>query len=380
VLDPLTNDLSRVSMPMEAIRFVHNKGREVRIYFKRDVGFKKGLIYQNRDVTRDCSAIFMQYSQDIRLQDIRLYFMHGMGVVSQYCHNIRMDRVVVKPDEQSGRTCAAWADILHFAGCSGKIEVNNSYLSAANDDAVNVHGIHLKIVGIQGGDKIRVKFMHGQTYGFNAFAKGDSVAFVGSESLLSIDENQLLNAEKINDKEFLLTLSKPLSANVKVGDVVENVSATPEVWIHHTTITRIPTRGVLTTTRRRVLIEHNVFENTHMSGVFINDDASGWFESGMVRDVTIRRNKFFHCGEPVVSIHPENTVLGAHAVHQNVRVLDNYFWLHRDKLMEAKSTSNIKISGNTIYSAPLNRNINDLLKFTDCTGVYMSGNRLLPQK
>ncbi|TWV88735.1 hypothetical protein [Chitinophaga pinensis] len=103
-----------MDMPMQALRFVQLKGNAIRIYFKRDIGFKKGLIYQNRDVTRDCAAFFMQYSKNIQLDNIRLYFMHGMGVVSQYCENVRMNKVVVRPDDKSDRTCAAWADILHL--------------------------------------------------------------------------------------------------------------------------------------------------------------------------------------------------------------------------------------------------------------------------
>lgn len=374
VLNPLTSDLSRVDMPIAGLRFVQMKGRAVRIYFKKDPGFKKGLIYQNRDVTRDCAGFFMQYSRNIELDNIRLYFMHGMGVVSQYCENIKMNKVVVKPDEKSGRTCAAWADILHFAGCSGKIEVSHSYLSAANDDAVNVHGIHLQITDIQKDNKIKVRFAHGQTFGFNAFAPQDSVAFINKESLLAIQDNQLLQVERINDQEFILTLAKPVSSEVKPGDAVENITATPEVWIHHNTITRIPTRGMLTTSRRSVLIEYNRFENTHMSGIFINDDASGWFESGMVKDLIIRNNRFDHCGEPVISLHPENTVNGRNAVHNNIQILDNYFWLHNSKLLQAKSCSNLKISGNTIYNAA---SIDSVLKFVDCSAISVSGNHLL---
>jgi len=373
VLNPQTNDLSRMDMPMQALRFVQLKDRAVRIYFKKDVGFKKGLVYQNRDVTRDCAAFFMQYSKNIQLDDIRLYFMHGMGVVSQYCENIRMNRVVVKPDAESGRTCAAWADILHFAGCRGKIEVANAYLSAANDDAINVHGIHLQITDIQQGNKVKVQFAHGQTFGFDAFATNDSIALIGRESLLAIQDNQVQAVERLNDKEFLLTLSRPVPPGVKPGDAIENVSATPEVWIHHTTINRIPTRGIMTTTRRKILIENNRFENTRMSGIFINDDASGWFESGMVKDVTIRKNEFRHCGAPIISVHPENTVNGKTAVHSNIKVSGNTFWLHGGNLLEAKSTSNIKITGNTVYNAS---SIDSVLKFVDCSGVSVSGNRL----
>lgn len=377
VLNPNTNDLSRISISVNTMRFVQMEGRQVRIYQKGNTTFKKGLTYQNRDVTRDCAALFMQYSQNIDLKNIRLYFMHGMGIVSQYCHNIIMDQVVVKPDKKSGRTCAAWADILHFAGCSGRIEVKNSYLSAANDDAINVHGIHLKITEIMEKNKVRVRFMHNQTYGFDAFSKGDSVAFIDTQSLLPVQGNQITDIKKIGDKEYIFSLSRPLAVEVKVNDAIENVTATPEVWIHHNLITRIPTRGILTTTRRKTVIEHNTFENTQMSGIFINNDASGWYESGMVKDVTIRQNKFLKCGGPIVSIHPENTVTSQMAVHNNIKILSNDFWLQGGKLLEAKSTDNIQISGNRIYNAPVNSKIESLLKFTDCSQVNVKENRVL---
>lgn len=48
-----------------------------------------------------------------------------------------------------------------------------------------------------------------------------------------------------------------------------------------------------------------------MSGILIADDAEGWLESDMVKDVTFRRNTFNHCGgkdRPVIFIAPENTM------------------------------------------------------------------------
>ncbi|GAA4322531.1 right-handed parallel beta-helix repeat-containing protein [Mucilaginibacter gynuensis] len=376
VLNPQSNDLQRMDMPMKELRFVAGGGRNARIYFKNNPGFAKGNIYQNRDVTRDCAGVFMRYSSNIKLNNIRIYFMHGMGVVSQYCRNINMDKVVVKPAENSGRTCAAWADILHFSGCSGKIEVANSYLSAANDDAVNVHGTHLKITKILAPNQVQVKFMHGQTFGFEAFAAKDSVSFINPESLLIVEDNVVAVAKQLNDKEFLLTFKKPLLGKVKDGLVVENTTATPQVWIHHTTVTRIPTRGVLTTTRRKVLIEHNTFEQTHMSPIFISDDASSWFESGMVTNVTISHNNFNLCGGPVIFIHPENTVNGPEPVHAYINVTNNTFQLKDKELFAAKSTTHITIANNTIKVANA-VDISDLLKLVDCSNVAISGNKLI---
>ncbi|HEY8918091.1 MAG TPA: right-handed parallel beta-helix repeat-containing protein [Chitinophaga sp.] len=376
VFDPLANELSRMEIDPQGLRFVLQDKGTVRIFFKKDPGFKKGCTYQNRDVTRDCAGIFMQYSSNIALSNIHINFMHGMGVVSQYCRNIKMDSITVRPAAGSGRTCAAWADILHFSGCSGAIEVNNSYLSAANDDAINVHGTYLKILEKTAPNKLLVAFMHPQTFGFNAFAAGDSIAYIHPESLLSTGENVIVNVEKVNDKQCLLTLKNNIPAAVSTGDVVENTSATPQVWVHNTTLTRIPTRGLLVGTRRKVRIDHNTFEHTHMSAILISDDASSWYESGMVKDVSISNNTFNNCGEPVINIHPENTVSGTAAVHNNIAVTHNTFQLQGKGLLSAKSTANILFRGNTIKAAGEGKRIDEFLKFEQCRDVHVTDNKI----
>jgi hypothetical protein len=380
VVNTQTSVLSRMDMPIKTLRFAAMGANKLRIYFKNNPGFKQGFVYQNRDVTRDCAGIFMLQSKNISLKNIRIYFMHGMGVVSQFCENIKMDNIIVRPDVATGKTCAAWADILHFAGCKGKIEIANSYLSGANDDAINVHGIHLKILEKPAPNQIRVAFMHSQTFGFDAYQPQDSIEFIHPESLLSIGKNVVVNAKRLNDKEILLTLKDNIADDVKVNDAVENTTATPEVWIHHTTITRIPTRGILATTRRKVLIENNNLLKTNMSAVFINDDASGWFESGMVKDVTIRNNHFVKCGEPVINVFSENTVVGKTPVHNNLRVFDNLFDLSRSQFFLAKSTGNISISGNMINMPAPVAKIEDMYKLQNCVNVKVTDNKVLAVK
>ncbi|HWZ02317.1 MAG TPA: right-handed parallel beta-helix repeat-containing protein, partial [Mucilaginibacter sp.] len=371
VLDQETGDLSRQSMDLSNVKFAEEGGM-LRASFAQNPGFKAGLIYQNRDVTRDCAGIFMQRSKNISLKNIRIYFMHGMGVVSQFCENISIDSLVVKPDEKSGRTCSAWADILHFSGCRGMIDVNNSFLSAANDDAINVHGTHLKIIEKLSANQIKVRFMHGQTYGFDAFEAGDSIDFIHPASLLSVGNNQITAVKKLNDKDILLTLQKPVSSTTQVDDVVENTSWTPRVWIHNTTITKIPTRGILVTTRRKVIIENCNFQRVHSNGVLVEDDAESWYESGMVKDLTIRKNNFFECGEPVIRIHPENKVCEG-AVHQHISIIKNKFTLMDTSAMSAQCVSNISFSNNEIKTRAV-VNINGLIEVKDCQNVILSGN------
>ena len=376
VLDPATNELERTDIPLEKAKFSSTGDNKVRIHFAKNPGFKEGLIYQNRDVTRDCAGIFMRNSSNLWLKDLNIYFMHGMGVVIQYCNNIKIDHVAVKPQASSGRTCAAWADILHFAGCQGKIEVGNSYLSGANDDAINVHGIHLKIIEKPAANQIKVKFMHDQTYGFNAYAEGDSIDFIKPQTLLAYGSNVVTESKMLNDKEILLTLQSPVTTDVQLGDAIENTTATPQVWIHHTTIVRIPTRGILTTTRRKIVIENNDFQRTHMSGVSVSDDAANWYESGMVKDFTVSNNNFYYCGEPVIVVHPENQETGNTAVHSNITVTGNHFYLKDNNIFSAKNTSKIQLINNDIKLKGQLKKINELVKLDHCTDVKTSPNNI----
>jgi hypothetical protein len=372
-LNVKTGVVSRIDLPLSQVKFVE-QGEFVRAWFKQNPGFKTGWVYQTRDVIRDCAGIFMQRSKHILLEDIRIYFMHGMGIVSQFCENITMDSVIVKPDENSGRTCAAWADILHFSGCRGAIEIKNSYLSAANDDAINVHGTHLRIVENPNPTQIRVRFMHNQTYGFEAFIPGDSINLIRAKSLLSYGDNVIVKSEMLNDKEILLTLKTPISSTPLPDDVVENVSWTPSLWVHHTTIAKIPTRGILVTTRRKTVIENNIFERTNGSAILVEDDAESWFESGLVKNLTIKHNTFLECGDPVIHIHPENKEFHG-PVHQNISITQNRFELQNTKPLKARSTSNLQFKDNTIKSQSA-LTTNDLVEVEHCENVKVSGNNI----
>ena len=372
VFEPASGYVYRQGIQFSTLKIAGTGTHRIRAYFSKNPGFTAGSIYQNRDVTRDCAGIVLMRSENISLKKLRIYFMHGMGVVSQFCRNIAIDDLTVKPEEHSGKTCAAWADILHFSGCSGKIMVANSYLSAANDDAINVHGTHVRITEKLTDNKLKVRFMHGQTYGFDPFVPGDTADFIRAESLRSFGTNVVSGVEQLNDKEFILTFENAVPYNLKENDVLENVTQTPSVWVHHTTLTLVPTRGMLVTTRRKVVIENNHFLRTRYSAILVEDDAESWYESGVVRDVSIRKNTFVDCGGPVISIHPENHLYDG-PVHQNITILHNTFQLKNTKIFTAKSTRNITISQNRIISL-LPVTMESLTGFEDCTDIEISGN------
>ena len=140
-------------------------------------------------------------------------------------------------------------------------------------------------------------------------------------------------------------------------------------------VSRIPTRGFLITTRRRVLVEDNKFHRTHMSAILLENDAKGWFESGCIRDMTIRGNTFVNCAEPVININPQNSVAND-SVHQNIRIEDNDFVLRDTTMVRGKSTKYLNITGNTTYSQ---RQLSDesATQISDCSDVKVEKNRYL---
>ena len=370
-LDPETGRVHRLRDPLGGLRIERIEPFRIKAHGKHRL--KTGRIYQIRDPFRDCAGVFTRHSRNILWRDVKFHFIHGMGVVSQFSENLTFDSVSIAPDPASGRTTAAWADCLHFSGCRGKILVKNCLFSGAHDDAINVHGTHLRVVARNGPNDLILRFMHAQTFGFPAFQPGDEIEFVHSDTLATYAPNRVIEARMKNPHEMQLTLAQPVPAELRDHDAIENVTWTPEVEIRGCVVRHIPTRGFLVTTRRPALIEDNTFHATHMSAILIENDAEGWFESGCVRDMTIRRNRFLRCGEPVVNINPRNSRPNP-AVHRNIRIADNEFVLRGGTAVGAHSTTGLHIVGNTILTAA-ETDETHAFRIRDCAEVVMADNR-----
>lgn len=319
----------------------------LKLKYDKNPGLRVGETHQHREIRRDYCAVFNEYSKNVSFTNTAFHFMHGMGVVSQFSKDISFNKVRIAPRAETKRTCAAWADMLHFSGCSGKISVKNVFFSGSNDDAINVHGTHLRIVEMKDPRHITVRFMHPQTWGFSAFATGDEVDFINSNSLNSIGTNKVKDAVLSDDGRTMeLTLERDVPNGMRVGeDVLENATASPEVFVSKCKVQMVPTRGFLLTSRNKIVVNDCTFDRTGMSGILVADDARSWYESCMVRDLTIRHCTFTHCGEPVIKIEPENNVAQS-PVHTGIKILNNHFSLNGKSGILLKSTSNVQIKGN----------------------------------
>ena len=317
---------------------------------------KEGNILTARDVIRDQVGMFILESRDIVLQHMNMHYMHGLGIVSQFVNNITMDHVNCVPPEGSGRILAASADMMHFSGCSGMINISDCRYEGAHDDPINIHGTNLRIMEKMDANTLRLRFMHGQSYGFVAFHEGDEVAFIRAKRMERYQRAKVQEVRRVSDREVIVRLDNPVPADIELGlDCVENMTCTPEVEIRNSYFTRTCTRGLLITTPRKAIIENNTFEKTGMSAILIEGDAEGWFESGPVCDILIRNNTFIDCayqggpGNAVIALNPSNTQIDPdRPVHKNVRIEDNVFQVFDYPILYAKSTKGLAFKNNTV--------------------------------
>ena len=350
---------------------------------------KEGNILTVRDIIRDQVEFFIKETENIELQDIHISYMHGLGIVSQYSTDITMNHVNCAPNKGRGRLLASSADCIHFSGCKGKITIQNCRFEGAHDDPINIHATYLRIVSKIDDKTVKLRFMHGQSYGFTAFHKGDEVAFIKASRMFRMDNLYVVkDVKRLSEREMLVTFTQTLPQDLEIGhDCLENITYTPEVEIRNNYFTRTSTCGVLVTTPRTVVIENNVFEKTGMSGILIGGDAEGWFESGTVKDVLIKNNTFIDCayqgglGNALIAIDPTNSFVSSDfPVHRNIRIINNTFKTFDYPVLYAKSTQDILFQGNTIERThtidKLSGNKN-AFSFNGCKDVVIEGNKWL---
>lgn len=361
---PLTDLQKAIELEPNLLRFVYNKQPDI----------KPGMIFQMRSGYRYEACGLIQYSKDITLEDIQFAFLGNFGLVGQVSENITYRHLTFEPEAISGRTCAGFADFVQISGCKGKILIENSRFSGAQDDPINIHGTHLAVTNFLSPNKLIVKYMHPQTYGFQSFLPGDKIEFINSLSLMPLASFKVKKAEMKNEREIIITLNQSVPQKIRETNnlVVENVTYTPEVIIRNNYFTRIPSRGLLVTTRQKVLIENNTFFRMQMNGLLIADDARSWFESGMVRNVIIRNNNFIECNTPVILIAPENIQNKGH-VHKNITISNNRFQLKGEDAISAKSVDGLNITGN-LFLTSKNSNLEKLIKTQECNNVTIKDN------
>jgi hypothetical protein len=278
-------------------------------------------------------------------------------------------------------------DGVHISNCRGLVLIEGSRFHGLMDDPVNVHGTSVRIVGRPAPDRLLCRFMHEQSTGMTWGRPGDRVAFIEHRSMRTAGEGTLVSFQARDRDTFEVRLDGPVPPGIVEGDALENLTWSPDVTIRDNAFESNRARGVLVSTPGRVLVERNRFESSG-SAILIAGDANYWYESGAVRDVTIRGNVFgpaclsspYQFGEGIISILPEIPEPDpAFPFHRNIRIEDNEFHPADYPVLYAKSVDGLSFSGNRLIRSRLREPVHArkaTLTFEACRRVRVDRNVL----
>ena len=222
------------------------------------------------------------------------------------------------------------------------------------DDAINVHGIYVKIVDIIDESTVGVEQIHFQQWGFDFAEPGDMVEFVDPDTLVSMGRAKVKNYRWLNESYQELEFEQPVKDIVKINQGIENVSWSAGMTFKNNIVEKNRARGILFSTRGKVLVEGNTFASM-MAGISISGDVNFWFESGPSHDVTIRNNKFIDCtsggkGNAVIMVAPivKRPEQSQGYYHRNFTIENNTFEAFDKAIFYALSVDGLRFRNNKI--------------------------------
>ena len=354
----------------------------VRVYYSSRSGAqqsnqKVGTIFELcSNAHRQTAGAFTYESKNVTAEEVNVHFMHGFGWLIQMSENVYYRKCNLVPRENSGHITVSFADGIHASGAAGEIVIEDCNFANTHDDPINLHGTFTRVEALdQAANTLTLKYIHGQQGGFPQYHVGDKVQFFTRDTLESTDGEKMYTVSKIVQdtdessdlRTMIIEFEEKLPANLadRIGSegkyVAENVTYAPKVTITGCTFRNVPTRGILCTTRNKVLIENNIFYNMSMATIFLSNDSGDWYESGPIRDMTIKGNTFYikDIGRTAweyasaIYVHPVTKGGGlpdaSNPIHKNITIEGNTFYMDLDTVVKAESVENLKFLNNKVF-------------------------------
>lgn len=280
-----------------------------------------GTVVTMRSYARPNPGVFVAECRDIRLSKMIVHYAEGMGLLAQGTHNISLDGFSVSlRGEGDPRYFTTQADATHFSGCSGTVDVRNGLFEGMMDDAINVHGVYLKLTERIDDYTVAGRYMHPQAWGFGWGKAGEEAQFIFSQTFdmhptrYTIASLQPLDAfTEDGAKGFVIRFKQRLPKNINPESSIgiENATRNPKVNFVGNTIRNNRARGTLLNTSGDVLVERNLFDHVSGSAILVSTDCNMWYESGQTKHLTIRGNtiinpltSLYQFTEAAISIYP----------------------------------------------------------------------------
>lgn len=365
----LVYNTSDLSCPTKGV--VEVAPRRLHAPLWKDKRLIPGTVVAMRTWYRPTPGIFLSHDVRTVLNNIKVHYAEGMGLLAQLCEDITLDgfSVCLRGDNDP-RYFTAQADATHFSSCKGKITSINGLYEGMMDDAINIHGTYLKVIKRIDDRTLIGRYMHSQAWGFEWGCVADEVQFIRSETMELVGEKNRIasirpyDRESVNGaSEFSITFENSLDPIIseESGFGIENLTWTPEVLFAGNVVRNNRARGALFSTPKPTIVENNLFDHTSGTAILLCGDCNGWYETGACRNVIIRKNQFvnaltnlFQFTNAVISIYPEIPNLQAQQAYFHggpeggIVIEDNEFNTFDAPILYAKSVDGLIFRNNII--------------------------------
>lgn len=296
-------------------------------------------------------GIFCEGSSDVYFDNVTVHSCQGMGLLAQFCHNVTLNKFSTL--RHGIQMYTANADATHFVHCTGLVKVENGVFEGQLDDALNIHGVYVRILDRLSDNELIIKQMHCQATGLPIFAVGDRVQVLTPETLIPYACKTVKSVEIINDEISKVAFEEQIN-DVKIGDDMENITKSCDLIFRNNVVRDNRARGMLIAAKGKVLIENNFF---HSSGaaILFESDGKYWFESGGTSSVTIKNNVFDRCkysrfGKAVVQFVKREATEDGKYYHNEINVIDNKFVMYGDLAAIFDNINKLCLKGNVVES------------------------------
>ncbi len=303
----------------------------------------------------------------------------GMGFLFENCEDVDLYSCRIEPS--NGRMISTTADATHFVGCRGEVSLRECTFTNQLDDAMNVHGTYQEVVNVVDDHTIGVRAGHYQQLGFQLAKSGDEIGIVRiDDSFHHYDKLTVESSQMVNGRYWLITFKEKIPSKVQAGDLVENLSAYPNVLVEECNISRNRARGLLISTPKSTTVKNNLF-HTEMEAILLPVESGLWYESGNAANVTIEGNTFQDCNTSgldrgVIRLHTD--LANGNTAFSNIVVKNNTFNHFDNLLLEVSNVDGFEFIGNTItrssHYAPI-YSTNPAITVNHSKGVVFNNNR-----
>ncbi len=311
----------------------------------------KGTMQSNRL----SPAIHINKCKNIEIQNVTVHHAAGMALIVERTENVLLNSYNVLLPPNSGRLVTSTADATHFLNCKGLIKFENCVFENMLDDATNIHGAYTDVEEAIDEYTLGISRGHSQQQGIIFAEKGDRIKLVNKKSLIPYATLTVESVKNINNVYFEVTFKENVKDILQPETLADNISWQPDVEIRNCTVRNNRARSILISTAGNVLVENNRFLTCTYTGILIPGNFDFWYESGPVRNVTIRNNVFEDLGlsvgnAPFIDIGwgLKDETKPPYYFHSNIVVENNTINTFGRLLVKAVSVDNLQFRNNTI--------------------------------